>query len=172
MRPILIAAAMVLAPLAAVTTLAPAAALAAEAKPKDKGGVTVTQLRKIVGGLGFETKDGTGKDSPNFEFTVNEGGLDIHILAEQSESTNYIWLKLAFDKLEPGQDAKTFLTQTGNTQPAHFYLYDDGTLGMAVAIENRGITPAVVKRGIDILVDGAVSTQKYWLASEAAKSGW
>lgn len=165
MRPILLAAALAVAPLAAFTTLAPVAAVAAEPTPKDKGGVTVSQLRKIVEGLGYETKDGTGTESPNFEFTINEGGLDIHILAEESDSTNYIWLKLAFDKLKPGQNAAVFLSQTGNVQPAHFYLYDDGTLGMAVAVENRSVTPAVVKRGIDILVDGAVSTQDYWLAN-------
>lgn len=163
MRPMLFAAALAIAPLAAVTALAPVAAVAAEPTPKDKGGVTVSQLRKIVEGLGYETRDGSSKESPNFEFTINEGGLDIHILAEESESTNYIWLKLAFDKLKPGQDAKTFLSRTNDIQPAHFYLYDDGVLGMAVAVENRAVTPAVVRRGIDILVDGAIATQDYWL---------
>ena len=163
MRPLFIAAALAIAPLAAVTVMAPVTAVAAEPKPTSKGGVTVAQLRKIVDGLGYETKDGTDKTSANFEFTITESDLDIHILAEQSQSTSYIWLKLAFDKLKPGQDAKTFLSQTASTQPAHFYLYSDGTLGMAMAIENRDVTPAVVKRGIDILVNGAVSTQDYWL---------
>ncbi|MDO9336368.1 MAG: hypothetical protein Q7T61_08200 [Caulobacter sp.] len=164
MRSLFFAAALAVAPLAAITALAPATALAAEAKPKDRGGVTVSQLRKIVDNLGYTTKDGSGTDSPNFEFTVNDGGLDIYILVEQSKSTNYIWMKLAFDKLKPGQDPKAFLTQTGAIQPAHFYLYEDGTLGMAVAVENRDVTPAVIKRGIDILVDGAVNTQDYWLS--------
>ena len=163
MRPLFIAAALAIAPLAAITVLAPVSAVAAEPTPANKGGVTVSQLRKIVEGLGYETRDGTGKGSPSFEFTVNEDDLDIHILAEESESTNYIWLKLAFDTLKPGQDGKTFLSQTAAIQPAHFYLYDDGTLGMALAVENREITPALVRRGIDILVDGAISTKAYWL---------
>lgn len=163
MRPILLAAALALTPLAAVTVLAPVAAVAAEPKPKDKGGVTVSKLRKMVDGLGYETRDGPAGDSPSFEFTVKEDDLDIHILAEESDSTNYIWLKLAFEKLTPKQNAATFLSKTGAIQPAHFYLYDDGTLGMAVAVENRNITPAIVKRGIGILVDGAVATQEAWL---------
>lgn len=166
MRPLLLAAALAIAPLAAVTSLTPALAATAEAKPKDAGGVTISQLRKIVDGLGYKTTDSVTATTPSFEFMIEDGGLDIHIMAEQSESTSYIWLKLTLTKLEPGQNASDFLTQTALTQPAHFFLYDDGTLGLAVAVENRSISPAIVQRGIDILVDGAVSSKDYWLPKE------
>ncbi|MDB5468461.1 MAG: hypothetical protein JWR84_21 [Caulobacter sp.] len=161
MRPLFIAAALALAPMAAFTTLAPA--VAAEPTPKDSGGVTVSQLRGIVEGLGYDTTDVDDAETPSFEFMISDSGLDIHVLAQESESTNYIWLKLSFEKLKPGQNDATFLEQTAQAQPAHFFLYDDGTLGMAVAVENRSITPSIVQRGIDILVNGAVTTKDSWL---------
>ncbi|RYF95128.1 MAG: hypothetical protein EON95_02735 [Caulobacteraceae bacterium] len=160
MRPLLIAAALALAPLAGLTT-APQAF--AEAKPTQKGGVTVSQLREIVGDLGYTVQDADSSQRPSFEFKITKAGLDIFVLTQESDDAGLIWLKLSFDKLKPGQDASLFLQQTADIYPASFFLYDEGTLGMIVSIENRGITPEIVQSRIDILIEAAISSQQHWL---------
>lgn len=161
MRPILIAAALVL----ATTAVPMTAALPAQAAEtiSQKGAVSIPALRKMVEGIGHQTRDIDGQDaSAGFEFTIGQDGLDIHILVEESESTNYVWFKVALGAPPEGVDPYDYLRQTALVQPAHFYLYDDGQLGLAVPMDNRGVDVASVERAIDILLYGVTTTVDYW----------
>jgi hypothetical protein len=164
MRPHLIALALLAAPLTTAIVALPAAAAEAPAEPALKGGVTQKKLRQIFEGLGYKTTD--GKNPSYFEFQVEEGGLTIYLLAEQSESTQYIWIKSSLKDLTPTDDYKALMAANFDIQPAQLFFSDNNVLSIAVPVENRDITPAVIARAMTIVIDGAVATQDLWLPKE------
>jgi hypothetical protein len=167
MRHILIAASLVLA--TAAIPLAVSVPAAAAEVVSQEGAVTIPALRSMVQDLGYEARDIEGEpESAGFEFTIVQDGLDIHILVEESESTNYVWFKVALGAPPESIDPYDYLRQTALVQPAHFYLYDSGQLGLAVPMDNRGVDVASIERAIDILVYGVTSTVDYWNGGEAA----
>lgn len=164
MRPFLLAAALLMTAASTAPAVLPTAAIAA---PAQRGAVTMPVLRRMVEKLHHETRDIEGQPaSAGFEFTVVEDDLDIHILAEFSESGNYVWFKVALPDPPKTVDGFEFLRRNAATQPAHFYLYEDGELGMAVPMDNRLVDAASVQRAIDILVGGVTSSKDLWLAVE------
>lgn len=164
MRPHLIALALLAAPLTTALVALPVAAAEAPAKPALKGGVTQKKLRQIFEGLGYKTTD--GKNPSYFEFQVEEGGLTIYLLAEQSESTQYIWIKSSLKDLTPTDEYKALMAANFDIQPAQLFFSDNNVLSIAVPVENRDITPAVIARAMTIVIDGAVATQDLWLPKE------
>lgn len=166
MRPQLIALALLAAPFATAVSAAPAAAAeaAAPAKPALPGGVTLKKLRQIVEDLGHKTTD--GKDAAYFEFTIQTDGLNIYLLAEQSESTQYIWIKSSLKDLTPTDNYKALMAANFDIQPAQLFFSDNNVLTIAVPVENRDMKPAVIERALTILIDGAVATQELWLPKE------
>lgn len=164
MRPHLIALALLAAPLTTAMVALPVAAAEAPSKPALKGGVTQKKLRQIFEGLGHKTTD--GKNPSYFEFQVEEGGLTIYLLAEQSESTQYIWIKSSLKDLTPTDDYKGLMAANFDIQPAQLFFSDNNVLSIAVPVENRDITPAVIERAMTIVIDGAVATQDLWLPKE------
>ena len=164
MRPHLIALALFAAPLTTAIVALPVAAAEAPAKPALKGGVTQKKLRQIFEGLGYKTTD--GKNPGYFEFQVEEGGLTIYLLAEQSESTQYIWIKSSLKDLTPTDDYKALMTANFDIQPAQLFFSDNNVLSIAVPVENRDIKPEVIERAMTIVIDGAVATQALWLPKE------
>lgn len=165
MRAQLIALALIAAPFATVVAAPPVyAAEAAAKKPALRGGVTLSKLRQIVEGLGHKTKD--GKDASYFEFMIQTDGLDIYLLAEQSESTQYIWIKSSLKDLTPADNYKALMAANFDIQPAQLFFSDNNVLTVAIPVENRDIKPAVIERALTILIDGAVATQELWLPKE------
>jgi hypothetical protein len=164
MRAHLFALALIAAPLATVVTALPAAAEAAPTSPALPGGVTLKKLRQIVEGLGHKTTD--GKDASYFEFMIQTDGLNIYLLAEQSESTQYIWIKSSLKDLNGTEDYKALMRANFDIQPAQLFFSDNNVLTVAIPVENRDIKPAVVERALTILIDGAVATQDLWLPKE------
>lgn len=164
MRPHLIALALLAAPLTTAMVALPVAAAEAPSKPALKGGVTQKKLRQIFEGLGYKTTD--GKNPSYFEFQVEEGGLTIYLLAEQSESTQYIWIKSSLKDLTPTDDYKALMAANFDIQPAQLFFSDNNVLSIAVPVENRDIKPEVIERALTIVIDGAVETQELWLPKE------
>ncbi|WGM38418.1 hypothetical protein [Caulobacter sp. NIBR1757] len=164
MRPHLLALALLVAPLGATVATLPAAAAEAPAKPDLKGGVTLKKLRQIFEGLGHKTTD--GKNDSYFEFKVEQGGLDIYLLAELSPSTQYIWIKSSLKDLTASDDYKALMRANYEVQPAQLFFSDNNVLTIAVPVENRDIKPEVVERALTIVIDGAVATQDLWLPKE------
>ena len=164
MRPQLLALALLVAPLSTAVVALPAAAAEAPAKPALKGGVTLKKLRQIFEGLGYKTTD--GKDPSYFEFKIERDDLIIYLLAEQSESTQYIWIKSSLKDLTGAEDYKVLMAANYDIQPAQMFFSDNKVLNIAVPVENRDIKPEVIERALTIVIDGAVATKDLWLPKE------
>ena len=158
MRAQLFALALIAAPLATAATALPAAAAeASSTKPALPGGVTLNKLRQIVEGLGHQTTD--GKDASYFEFKIETDGLNIYLLAEQSESTQYIWIKSSLKDLTNADDYKALMRANFDIQPAQLFFSDNNVLTIAIPIENRDMKPEVIERSLGILIDVSVASQ-------------
>lgn len=145
--------------IAGVVAFTPALVLQGDGKTDVEG------LKKIVEGLGNEKIKmlNTEAGKEKFEFTVTKSGFDIPIGAEISPSGNYIWFTVFLG--ESGSDTlkhSNLLKENAKIQPNFFYITSKGSLMLGVATDNRGITPAVVKRITDKLAEDVGGTSKIW----------
>jgi hypothetical protein len=152
-------------PLLAAAGLAVAAGFAT-LQSEDK--LDAVGVSKMVQGMGYELKTlNTEVGKEKYEFTISKGGLDIPIAAEVSPSKNYIWFTIFFGEAPVAAQANgakmhALLNWNFKVQPAQFYITDKGNLMMAYAIDNRNVTPALMRRVIDKIVDDAVRSKDAW----------
>jgi len=124
--------------------------------------LTSTQLRSMVDNMGLTTKP-LNEDTGKFQIDAKSESLNIPIGTELSKSGNYIWFTVNLgdgDKVQ--SHYKDLLKQNGAIQPDFFYITEKGALMLAVAMDNRGVTPAVIKRVTDKLVADVDKTAQYW----------
>jgi hypothetical protein len=142
---------------------APMSAPVLAADAPAKGAVNVAVLRRMVDNAGYKTTPlaDTSKGD-GFEFTTNRDGVDIYVLGELSPNERYIWFKVAMGKPPADRNDLAFLNANRDIQPAQFYLYEDGDLGMAVSMDNRAVNEGDVTKVIDILLDGVAGTTDVW----------
>ncbi len=120
-------------------------------------------LKKMAEGLGFELKTinaEVGKEK--YEIPVKSATLNIPVGAEVSASTNYIWLTVNLGANSGTKKHEEMLKSNGSIQPCFFYLSSKGALMMAEPIDNRGVTPAILKRCLDKLVADVDKTATIW----------
>lgn len=121
-------------------------------------------LKGLVSQLGYEAKD---LSETKFEFTISKSDLDIPIAAEISGSKNYIWLTVFFGSTadhEAKIKERSFemLKANHRVQPSQLYVTDRGSLLMALPIDNRSVSPTVMRRCIDKLTEDVVKTKDLW----------
>lgn len=131
--------------------------------PQDEQ-VDALQLKKMVEGLGYTTKflsEDKGKEK--FEFPTKTDGFDVPIAGELSASKNYIWLTVF---LGPAGDdtAKhsALLKANQRVQPNFFYITDKNNLMLGIAVDNRSLNPAALKRIVDKLSADVGKTADVW----------
>ncbi len=132
---------------------------AQEAKPLD-----APSLKAMIKGLGYETKDlnvEVGKEK--YEFTLTTPDLNIPVGAEISPSKNYVWLTVFLGASRPDLKFEELLKSNASTQPCFFYITSKSNLMMAVALDNRMITPTVMKRNIEMLTKSVTDTKSIWM---------
>jgi hypothetical protein len=121
-------------------------------------------LQKIVEGMGYTTKmlnEEKGKEK--FEFTIKAEGFDVPIAAEVSPSKNYVWFTVLLGKAtEDGAKNTALIKENFKIQPDFFYATEKGNLMMGIAVDNRGVNAAVVKRVTDKLAEDVSKTSKVW----------
>lgn len=123
-------------------------------KPLDPAG-----LKSMVVGLGYEVKDiGTEPGKEKYEFVVTTEGFNVPLGVEISPSKNYIWLTANLGATKETTDYQGLMKANGIVQPCLFYVTKGGTLMIAMAVENRDVTPAWLRKGIN-KVAGDVSAQ-------------
>jgi hypothetical protein len=133
--------------------------------PSADGKLDSEALRKMLEGMGFELKSiGTDK-APKWEFKVTGKGFDIPVGAELSSSRNYIWFTVLLNTDATKANPTELLKRNAKIQPSQFYVTTKGNLMMAVAIDNRAVTPAVTRRNIDTLSDNVSTTADAWNVS-------
>lgn len=123
------------------------------------------QLRDMLVQLGYEVTDivkDEGKEKYSVKFTKD--GLDIPVGFEISPSNSYIWLTVNLGEAPTESAPKCFalLKQNSKIQPTFFYITDSGRLMCALAIENRGVTNAILRQRADSVSDNVGKTKDTW----------
>lgn len=139
--------------------------LPAKIQAQDCGPIDAKRLKEILYELGYTTKDlNTEKGKEKYEASVKTPQFNVPIAFEISSSTNFVWLT-AF--LGPAKDETSvinsaLLKQNAKIQPCQFYITEKGNLMMGMAVENRGLTNAIMRRHIDKLANDVSGTSSYW----------
>lgn len=127
--------------------------------------LTVAEVKAMVQNMGYETKvidEKTGK----FEFVIVKDGTDYPIASEVSASKRYVWLTIFFGEFEKlsnfEQRAVKLLKKNFAVQPCQFYVTEKGSLMLGVAIDNRNVTPAILRRLVDKIVADASGAKDLW----------
>lgn len=120
-------------------------------------------LKTMVAGLGYEVKDlNTEVGKEKYEFAVKKKSFNIPIGTELSNSKNYVWLTVFLGPNSPTKPHEDLLKANYSIQPSFFYITTKGNLMMAEAIDNRDITPAILRRVIDKLSDDVDANSALW----------
>ena len=134
-------------------------------KAQDCTPINQARLREILVQLGYTVKDlSTTPGKEKYEVKITQGGLDVPISYEISASTNYVWLTVS---LGPGPAETSVLNsslikQNAKIQPCLFYITEAGNLMMGLAVDNRGLTNALLRRYTDFITARVVETKAYW----------
>jgi hypothetical protein len=145
-------------------------AVFASLAPVPQGELRPGSLQPLLAGLGYEPKE----TAPGlWEVVATKDGLDIPIAVGLSESGRKLWMTVYLGELD--EKAKTdaprlleLLRKNYEIQPTHFFL-TKGTavespdaLKMGLAIDNRGISAASLKREVDKMVDDVLGSRPLW----------
>lgn len=121
------------------------------------------KLKGMLLGLGYEVKDlstTVGKES--FTVPAKTEGFNVPLAAEISPSKRYIWLSASLGNVKPTQKHEALLKRNGKTQPVHFWITESGLLKVGLALENRQMTPAQLKWGIDKVATDVGTSAADW----------
>jgi hypothetical protein len=124
--------------------------------------LTSAQLKAMADNMGLTTKV-LDQDTGKFQIDAKTDSLNIPIAAEVSKSGNYIWFTVYLgDAAKIESKYGDLLKQNAAIQPDFFYVTEKGRLLLGVAVDNRAVSPAILKRVTDKLVEDVDKTQPYW----------
>lgn len=135
---------------------------AQDCKPLD-----AAQLKQMLTELGYEHKDiGTSPGKEKYEVKHLKTDFTIPVAYEISASTNYIWLTvfLGRDTVTASRNYNSLLRQNGVIQPCQFYITEKGNVMLGLAVENRGVTNAILRRHTETICTNLSKTSDYWKA--------
>ncbi len=123
------------------------------------------KLKTMLTNLGYTTKDiGTEVGKEKAQIDIKTEAFNIPMGAEISPSKNYVWITVNLGANPTADQSKALLRQNATIQPSFFYLTKDEKLMLGHPIDNRSITPDVMKRIIDKLAKDVDSSAKDWQA--------
>lgn len=120
-------------------------------------------LKTMLTNLGYEVKEpGTN----TFEVSMSTAGLNIPTRAFISKSKTKLWLSVALMQKEgvaklTRDDLQTILEKNVDVGPCHFMI-ENGWLKLKMALDNRGITPAVLRSELDYLAARVGDSKSVW----------
>jgi hypothetical protein len=127
------------------------------------GEFTDSTLKSSLAGLGYEPKDlGDGL----YEITVEQKDLTVPLRAFLSKSKLKLWLSVTV-MLKDGvakltrDDLQKLLEKNVDIGPAHFMI-EAGVLKIKMPIDNRGITPAILRKELDYIGQRVSDTRDLW----------
>jgi hypothetical protein len=144
------------------------AALAAFSVQTPAERLDASGLKGMLEGLGYELKPlNTEPGKEKWELKVVQSDLEIFIGAELSSSKNYIWLTVFFKpdftaSAAPAASLHRLLKGNASVQPSQFYITDSNNLMMALPVENRSVTPVMLRRAIEKIAADVVATKDIW----------
>lgn len=137
--------------------------LTAKASPQSQDKWTASDLKKVIEGLGYEVKTLNAEEGKEkYEFVAKKAGLDIPVAAELSASKNFIWLTVFLGEVKETTPYKELLKANAEFQPSFFYVTASNKLMMGVAMENRALTSAIMRRHVEKLTEDVGETQDIW----------
>ncbi len=121
-------------------------------------------LKSMVDNMGYTTKwlnQEAGKEK--IEIATKNASFNVPVGAEVAASTHYIWLTVNLGPPPKSVDKHTeLLKQNSAVQPDFFYITSKGNLMLAVPVDNRAVSPAVLKRVLEKLSGDVEKTAPYW----------
>lgn len=143
-------------------TLVPLVAQLSPAVKQDDP-LDAASLRGMLTGLAYEVKDlSTEAGKEKYEFTVKTTNFNIPLGAEISPSKNYIWLTANLGKVSEKTKWQELVRANSIIQPTMFYATKSDILMAAIPVENRSVTPALLKKGIDKIAADVDSQSTVW----------
>lgn len=127
--------------------------------------ITRKQLKTMLVELGYQVDDivkDEGKEK--YSVTFEKEGLNIPVGFEISPSGNYVWLTVNLGEGPKTGDAKTLalLKQNAKIQPTFFYITEKGLVMAALAVENRGITNAILRTRAETVSTNVGVSKSIW----------
>jgi len=123
-------------------------------------------LKGMLGNLGYEVKE---PGVSTFEVSITSQGLNIPTRVFLSKSKTKLWLSVALmtkDGVEKltREDYRALLEKNVDVGPCHF-MVEGGWLKMKMALDNRSITPAVLRTELDYLSARIGESKAVWQKS-------
>ncbi|TAH00412.1 MAG: hypothetical protein EAZ17_06375 [Sphingobacteriales bacterium] len=133
---------------------------------QDGNPITQPKLREMIVQLGYTVKDiDTAKGKEKFEIKTTKDGLDVPILYQISSSGSYMWLTVSLGNAPAIESIlnASLLKQNAKIQPCQFYTTESGKLMMGLAVDNRGINNAQLRRYTEFITGKVVETKAFWM---------
>ena len=135
----------------------------AVAQGEEPARLSADDLKTMLANLGHELKQISAEPGKEkWEFSVKTTGFNVPVGAEISPSKQFVWLTVSLGALTEKQDLKELLRLNGRIQPTQAYLTAKDTLMMAFAIDNRSVTPALMKSRIEKLTADVEKSAPIW----------
>lgn len=138
------------------------ASLATAGWKQDKApdALDLAAVHKMLDDLGYASTE-KGK---SYQIKITQGGLDIPISVELSESGTNIWLTtfLGNDADRNAARALILLKANAEIQPSQFYVTKNDDLKCSLVIENREVTKAFMRTRIQKLANDIVENKAAW----------
>ncbi len=120
-------------------------------------------LKATLSKLGYEVKEPGAK---TYEIALAAAGLKIPTRVFLAKSRTKLWFSVALmqkagvDKLTRDDLARILAANT-DVGPCHFMI-DGGWLKMKMALDNRGLTPAILRTELDYLAARVGESKAVW----------
>lgn len=125
--------------------------------------LSADELKTMLTNLGHDLKQiNKEADKEKWEFSVKTPGFNIPVGAEISPSKQFVWLTVSLGAITDKQDLKELVRLNGRIQPTQAYLTAKDVLMMGFAIENRSVTPALMKNRIEKLTGDVEKSASVW----------
>ncbi len=131
------------------------------------GRLTDADLFAMLDGLGVEP---VKVNEAVFRVTVRQDGWTVPVQFALSRSEEKVWMTAFLGGVSDPEQAsasslRALLTAYEAVAPAHFFLKDGGLkLHLGMALDNRAVTPAALRRDLDHLCAGIRATADLWNA--------
>lgn len=147
-----------------LTILAAGAVTLSALFPVQASVLEAADLKTMIEGMGYEVKVlNEEKGNEKYEFVITKNSFDVPIAAEVSKSKNYVWFTAFLGKATDKHEKNTsLLKENFKIQPDFFYITEKGNLMLGIAVDNRGINSAVIRRVTDKMSEDVTKTAPLW----------
>jgi hypothetical protein len=139
--------------------------LTASGKAQGCEQISAQRLREMLVQLGYEVTDiTTTPGSEKYSVNNKTAALNVPVAYELSPSKNFLWLtvNLGTPRADSSVMNAALLRENTKIQPCQFYITAKGALMMGFALENRGLTNAILRKHTDKIIADVASTTAVW----------